>query len=93
MHIVQQPLIILRDYSIPMSDQEDWNQFRASLLPITYVISFLYLFGNLNDITNDEDQEAKNLSLLYLWIGIGFMVPGAVIGYVIWNYTDKSEVP
>jgi amino acid permease len=62
-------------------------------LPIFYVISFFYLFGNLNDLTNDDDQDSKDKSWMYLWIGIGFMAFGAVIGILIFKFTSKSEAP
>jgi len=30
---------------------------------------------------------------MYLWIGIGFMALGAIIGMLICKYTSKSEAP
>jgi hypothetical protein len=47
----------LRIYTIPMSDKKDCHKIRASILPITYVISFLFLFGFLNDFCNDYNYK------------------------------------
>jgi len=80
MQIIYYPLVFLRNYSIPMSDKDDWDKLRASIIPITFVLSFFYLFGNLNDLANDDDQDAKNSSWMYLWISLGAMVPGAILG-------------
>ncbi len=47
MLIISVPLTFIRDYSIPMGEMEAWNRVRAAILPITIVISFYYLNGNL----------------------------------------------
>jgi hypothetical protein len=39
------PLSILRNYTIPMAEDEMWNKTRAVILPITIPWAFFYLFG------------------------------------------------
>ena len=47
MKVIEIPLNFLRDYTIPIADDEAWNRNRASVLPCFIVLAFLYLNGNL----------------------------------------------
>jgi Ca2+/Na+ antiporter len=78
-----------------MSNKENWEKIRASLLPIFYVIAFLFLFGLLNDHFNNYnyDQNSKYRSWIFLWIGFGFMIPGAIFGFYIYKYVNILKVP
>jgi hypothetical protein len=74
-----------------MSKQEDWNQNkRGAILPVIYVISFLFLFGFLNDFCNDYnyDQSSKDRSWIFLWIGIVSIILGTIISFSICKYID-----
>ena len=62
MKVITVPLTFLRDYTIPMAEEETWDRTRASVLPSTMVISFFYLFGMLNDVTNEDDDDAREMS-------------------------------
>jgi len=55
-----------------------------------YVISFLFLFGFLNDFCNDYnyDQYSKDRSQIFLWIGLAFIIPGFFVGVYIYNFID-----
>jgi hypothetical protein len=39
------PLSILRNYTIPMAEDEMWDKRRAMILPNTILWAFFYLFG------------------------------------------------
>jgi hypothetical protein len=43
MKIIEIPLTFIRDITVPMADNADWNRNRASVLPLTVPISFCYL--------------------------------------------------
>ena len=43
--VIDYPLTILRDYTIPMAEEERWDKLRAAVLPITMVPAFFYLFN------------------------------------------------
>jgi len=43
--IVEVPLSILRNYTIPMAEDEMWDKRRAMILPNTILWAFFYLFG------------------------------------------------
>lgn len=45
--IIDYPLTIFRNYTVPMAEEDKWDKFRAAVVPISMVISFLYLFGFL----------------------------------------------
>ena len=52
--IVAIPLNFIRDYTIPTSDMETWNRNRNSIIPITLIPSFMFLFEMYKD-----DPDAK----------------------------------
>lgn len=59
--IIYWPLVKIREYTIPMSDEENWSRVRASVLPSTQLLGFFYCFGMLNDLSSDpgdDDYEA-----------------------------------
>ena len=85
-----------------MSNEETWSRARASILPITQVIAFFYLFGMLQpsgdddggDGGDDDDgDDAMDPAYLYLIIGLICMIPGALIGSCILFKTKTSEPP
>lgn len=41
--IVEIPLTFIRDLTIPMADNADWNRNRATVLPLTIPVSLFYL--------------------------------------------------
>lgn len=45
--VIEVPLNFLRDYTVPMAEYDDWNRFRATVLPLTVPVSFMYLQGYL----------------------------------------------
>lgn len=50
MMIIELPLNFLRDISTPMGEVEAWNRNRAAVLPVTLMISFFYLNGDLQNV-------------------------------------------
>lgn len=57
MQVFYWPLTKLREYTIPMSDEDNWSRVRASVLPSTQLLAFFYLFGMLNDIGDDDEDD------------------------------------
>jgi len=43
------PLGFLRNYTIPMAEEDAWDRKRAAITPITAPLAFMYLFGMLSD--------------------------------------------
>jgi len=41
--IVEVPLNLLRDYSVPMADKCEWDRNRAAILPLTATWAFAFL--------------------------------------------------
>lgn len=77
MKLVSVPLTVLRDYSVPIPEEEQWDRQRASVVPMTSVFAFLWLNGNMNQ----EDTPAYQ-SKAFL-VGLLWLLPGGAIGYMI----------
>ena len=60
-----------------------------------FTITFLFLFGSLNDFINyyNYDQNSRYRSWIFLWIGIVLIFPGAIIGFYLYKKVDKEKVP
>ena len=62
MLIIEVPLNFLRDYSTPMGEEDAWDRTRAAILPVTMMISFFYLNGDLQNIgTVDETMDQDSI--------------------------------
>ena len=49
--LVTVPLNFVRNYSIPMSEDESWNKNRAAILPLTLPTGMAIITGHLNLFT------------------------------------------
>lgn len=49
---VSVPLNFLRDYTIPMAEQENWDRNRAAIVPLFIVLAAFYLSG----LIDPDDQ-------------------------------------
>ena len=72
-----------------MAEESQWNKTRASVIPITYIIAFFYLFGMLNNLGEDDPGS----SLTYFWIGIVAAIIGLPISFYIYFYTKNTLPP
>ena len=91
MQVVYWPLNKLRDYTIPMSSEEDWDKTRAIILPPLICISFMYLFGDFNDLTDpnaSDDDKQGDLKMLYISLIVGAC--SLVASLLIYCYTTKT---
>lgn len=86
------PITKLRDITIPMSDEEDWSRLRAAILPMTQLLAFFYLFGMLNDI-GDDDEDDHEAAMAKLIAGLAWIVPGAIMGFFIYTRVKNTEPP
>lgn len=43
--IVEIPLEFVRNYTVPMAEFGDWNRNRASVLPVSFLWGFFFLWG------------------------------------------------
>ena len=89
LQIVYVPLTFLRDITIPMSDEDAWTRWRAAVLPSTQLLAFFYLFGMLNDLDSDDDDE-KEASMTYLIAGLVWMGCGLIAGIFIYLKTKPT---
>ena len=48
------PLNFVRNYTIPMAEEDAWDRTRAAVTPITSPLAFMYLFGLLSDWDIEE---------------------------------------
>jgi hypothetical protein len=64
--IVDIPLNLLRNYSVPMAETDEWDRNRGALYPILLPFAFFFLNGDLvsNDDSNinDEADRAEEIS-------------------------------
>lgn len=79
--VIAFPLKIIRDLTIPMAEEDKWDRRRACVIPITLVISFMWL----GEMFNDEDTRVKLLT-----IALFAMVPGAMFSLLIHFKTSKT---
>jgi hypothetical protein len=47
MKIIEFPLTLIRDWTIPIADDEAWDRNRAAIVPLFLILGFLFLNGNL----------------------------------------------
>lgn len=77
MKLISVPLTVLRDYTVPIAEEEQWDRQRASVVPMTTVFAFLWLNGNMKQ---EEGSVFKNPAFV---CGLVWVLPGAAIGYMI----------
>ena len=80
------PLNFFRDYSIPMADFDDWDRFRASVLPMTVPVSFLFLWKLLTD----ESESVRHTAMIVAAI---LAAPGALCSLYLSCCTKKTVPP
>ena len=84
MKLISVPIILVRDYTVPIGEEEAWDRNRASVLPMTIVFAFFWLNGNMK-----TDKDSTDMNKFFL-IGLICMVPGAIIGLIIKMKTKVS---
>ena len=87
MKIVSVPLTIIRDYTVPIGEEDQWDRQRASITPVTLIFAFIYLNG---DMEQNEESEYYSKPFLY---GLISILPGALVGLMIKFCTKVSEGP
>lgn len=92
--IIDYPLTMLRNYSIPMAEEDKWDKLRACIVPVTMIISFFYLFGFLQCTATGYNQAPDcSQSSVYLVAGIIAMIPGGTFAVYVWFCTKKTVAP
>lgn len=86
--VIDYPLTVLRDYTIPMAEEERWEKVRACILPLTMVLSFFYLFNFLQPTEDDPGATVP-----YWYAGLLVMIPGLAFSIYIWFCTKKTVAP
>ena len=69
--LIDVPLNILRDYTVPPTSEEDWNRNRAAISCITMPIALFWLNGDLFQGDTEDN--------LFLQIGLYWMIPGTIL--------------
>jgi len=93
MKLVSVPITLIRDYTVPIGEEDVWDRQRASIVPVTIVFAFLWLNGYMQgDFSYDEDGEYTRITLPTI-IGLLCMIPGAIIGQIIKMKTKVSTAP
>jgi len=87
MNLISVPLTLIRDYTVPIGDEDAWDRQRASVVPMTLVFAFLWLNGYMKQEKGSEFQNK------FFLIGLICMVPGAIIGLIIKMKTKVTEAP
>ena len=70
-----------------MGEVEAWDRNRAAITPITMPLMFFILMGFI-DFRSEEEG-----ALMLLWIGLGWMPFGAMLGLYIKFRTKATEPP
>lgn len=84
--VVEVPLNFLRDFSIPMAEFDDWDRFRASVLPLTIPTAFMF---TQQFLTSDEGSTRR-----LCWIIAGAMAaPGLVCSIYLCFCTKRTVAP
>lgn len=86
MKLISVPLTLIRDYTVPIGDEDAWDRQRASVIPMTLVFAFFWLNGSMQSTGSDFKNK-------FFLIGLISMVPGALIGLVVKMKTKISEAP
>jgi sodium/potassium/calcium exchanger 6 len=79
------PLNFCRDFSIPMAEADDWDRFRASVLPLTIPISFCFLYKFLT-----EEPSTRNVALI---VCAALAAPGLACSIYLAFCTKKTVAP
>lgn len=87
--IIDYPLTILRDYTIPMAEEEKWDKFRACIVPLTMVMAFFYLFNFLQCSEDDGCSAAWT----FFEVGLIFMIPALAFSIYLYFCTKKTVAP
>ena len=80
--IIDWPLNLVRDLTIPAGDREKWNRTKMAFVPVFLPMSLLYLFGLV------EDTESFTF-----WLGLIGTIPGIFFGLYIGFCTKKTGPP
>ena len=79
--VIDWPLNLLRNYTIPAGSLENWDRYRMGFVPAIISLAFCVLMGLIQDLKEDTKL---------LTICVILMVPGAIIGGLILFKTTKS---
>lgn len=71
-----------------MAEEERWEKIRASILPLTMILSFLYLFNFLQPTEGDPGATTP-----YWYLGLLAMIPGLAFSLYLWFCTKKTVAP
>jgi hypothetical protein len=85
------PLGFLRNYTIPMAEEDAWDRTRAAITPITSPLAFMYLFGLLSEWESEENEHPK--AFIPLMVGLG--ISASMIPFSIYMFfcTKKTAPP
>ena len=96
--VVEIPLNFLRNYSVPMAEEGEWNRLRAAILPLTMPFAFVYLQKIVEPDTTDsvneyagevDDGDPFDVLKLIAWL----LIPGALISLWIRFRTKLLDPP
>lgn len=77
------PLTFVRNYTIPMAEEEAWDRLRATITPMTAPLAFMYLFGLLSDW---EVKDGESHAPSFLPTIIGIVIGAAMIPFSIYLF-------
>ena len=98
--VVAIPLNFIRDYTVPMGEADAWDRNRAAITLVTMPLAFFILMGMLDfkEVCekNDDNEDIPGtcvLPLTLLWVGLGWMPVGALLGLAVRFRTKEKEAP
>jgi len=86
------PLGFLRDYTIPMAEEDAWDRTRAAITPITAPLVFMYLFGLLSD-WEVKEKEIYAPAFIPAMVGVGISVAMIPFSIYLFFCTRKTSPP
>lgn len=78
------PLSFLKDYTIPMADDEKWDKIRHSIVPLTFIFSFMWL----GEMFNEAEDARENYIICLLCL-----IPGLALAVFIQCKTQRDQAP
>jgi len=83
--IVELPVNFVRDFTVPMAEESEWNKLRAIVLPLTIPFSFILLSG-VYDFDYDEAGLQSSV-VVCLWL----LIPGVICSLAIYKFAPSDE--
>jgi len=81
--ILDFPLDLLRNYSIPPAEEGSWDRLRAAITPVTMLFAVGLLWPLITPEISAHHEDPENNKLTVTYIAAFATIPGAICGLLI----------